>query len=160
MEKMTVVMSIRLAGSQCPKQRRVRQPPGRSGARPGGGAGRPGAGGQGAAASYRAGRQERPKEGMPPGWKPTDLCNICGKKNHWARECMFKECKRDANNKAIITPEDRARARAKMQQNNPRGVNDVETEGDDEFDRIDTDSLETGGLCMFRPLDIRQTDGV
>ena len=73
---------------------------------------------------------------------------------------MFKECKRDANNKAIITPEDRARVRAKMQQKNPRGVNDVETEGDEEFDRIDTDSLEMGGLGMFLPLDVRPTDGV
>ena len=71
-------------------------------------------GGKGKGWSSSSGKDKgkgKGKAGKGKGASAESRCNLCNRQGHWARECWFKDCKRGADGKAIITREDREKVR-------------------------------------------------
>ena len=98
-------------------------------------------------------------KGKPKGAQPVDECNVCGKPGHWARECLYKDCKRDSNGKAIITPADKERVKKLMQARKgqrAKPVHDVEIENEEghgDYRNTDALGVEMGGLGAYLSFD-------
>ena len=84
------------------------------------------------------------KTGKGKGTSAESRCNLCNRQGQWARECWFKESKRGADGKAIVTREDQEKVRKTH-------VDDV---GVEEWpdDESGWETVETYSLGLYMPI--------